>query len=132
MQTEQNNKLANENDLTEKPIINETVTSHMLRIFGNQAGQYVPTQSQVDKILALQEKGMDYTHHERTNSSPKQKAELIMFMTIIGVMVIIFILSLFFAKEYLSEIISGTAGFLAGGAGGYGFAKSKNKNNNDE
>lgn len=134
MPTEQTNKLTNDSDdskIPEKPIIDEVVTAHMLRIFGDQKQQYVPTQSQVDKILALQEKGMDYTHKERTNSSPKQKIELIIFIVIIIVILIIFSLSLFFAKEYLGEIISGIAGFLAGGAGGYGFAKSKNKNNDE-
>jgi len=113
------------------PIIDETVTAHMARIIGNQSSQYIPTQAQVDKILSLQEKGMDYTHEERTVCSPKQKIQLTMFMVIIIVLIIIFTLSLFYAKEYLGEIISGTVGILAGGIGGYGIA-GRYKNNNDK
>ncbi len=48
--------------------VNETVLAQMLSIAGGQH-QYVPTQAQVDKLLSLQEKGMEYTHDERTRIS---------------------------------------------------------------
>ncbi len=118
-------------ECSEGPIIDEKVTAHIMQIFGNQAQQYVPTQGQVDKILELQEKGMDYTHEERKNFSPKQKIELIIFIAVIVVVFFIFVLALFFAKEYLGEIISGAVGFIAGGAGGYGFASKSKKSNDD-
>lgn len=124
-------------DHTEKakntgPLIDENVTAHMMQIFGSPAQQYVPTQAQVDKILALQEKGMDYTHEERTMCSPIQKIEFTVFLVVVLVLLIIFVLSLFFAREYLGEIISGIVGLFAGGAGGYGYAKSKKIGNNNE
>lgn len=136
MSTDENKQLTKEEinkNCSANPVIDENATAHMMQIFGSQAQQYMPTQAQVDKILALQEKGMDYTHKERTEYSPKQKTELTMFIIVLFVMLIIFILSLFFAKEYLGEIISGTVGFLAGGAGGYGVAtRFKTLNNGNE
>lgn len=116
----------------EKPLIDETVTAHMMQVFGEQNKQYIPTQAQVDKILALQEKGMDYTHKERTTWSPKQTIELIVFAIIIITLIGIFTLTLFYAKEYLGEVISGMVGLLAGGAGGYGYGRSHAKNSNTE
>jgi len=135
MPDEENKQIKNietNENLPNKPGIDENVTAHMMQIFGNQAQQYVPTQAQVDKILGLQEKGMDYTHEERTKYSPKQKTELTIFIIVLFVMLIIFILSLFFAKDYIGEVIYGAVGFLAGSAGGYGYGRSKISNNNNE
>lgn len=117
---------------SEKPLIDENVTAQILQIFGNQSNQYVPTQAQVDKILDLQEKGMDYTHEERKNFSPKQKMEITFFLSAVVILVVVFVLCLFFAKEYVGEIVSGLIGFIAGGAGGYGIAKSKVNNGNGD
>ena len=134
MPTEENNQITKSENGENRPDrpINENVTAHMMQIFGNQTQQYVPTQAQVDKILDLQEKGMDYTHKERTKFSPRQITELTMFVAVILILLAVFVLSLFFAKEYLGEIISGAVGFLAGGAGGYGFAHSKKSDNGNE
>ena len=73
-----------------------------------------------------------FTHKERTKFSPRQITELTMFVAVILILLAVFVLSLFFAKEYLGEIISGAVGFLAGGAGGYGFAHSKKSDNGNE
>jgi len=100
---------------------NETVQAHMLQIMGQQ--QYIPTQSQVDKILAIQEKGMDYTHQERCQNSPHQKIIFISFIMAIITLLVIFTLTLFFAKEYLSQVVSGVFGILAGSGIGYGYGK---------
>lgn len=107
--------------------INETVTARMLQIAGAK-NDYIPTQAQVDKILELQEKGMDYTHDERTRFSPKRKADLILAIIVIVTFLIIFILALFFAKEYLGEIITGFVGLLTGGIGGYSYAQVRKDN----
>ncbi|MFH1620739.1 MAG: hypothetical protein ABIB04_01500 [Patescibacteria group bacterium] len=106
--------------------ITDEVAMHVMRIFGNQ-NQYEPTQAQVDKILSLQEKGMDYTHEERTRVSPKQKLEVTVLIVGAILLLIVFILCLFSAKEYLGEVVSGIVGLLAGSFGGYGFGKSKTK-----
>ena len=80
-------------------MIDETVTAHLLQIFGNQSQQYTPTQSQVDKILELQEKGMDYTHDERTHFSPKQWMNLGVLFITVSALLLVFLSCLFFAKE---------------------------------
>ncbi len=108
-----------------RPLIDETVTAHLLQIFGNQGQQYVPTQAQVDKIIGLQEKGMDYTHKERTNFSPKQKIEVGVFAGVMVVLVGMFIFSVYKVPEYSGEIISGLIGLISGGIGGYGYGSKK-------
>lgn len=114
----------------QRPLIDEQVTAHLLQIFGNPGQQqYVPTQAQVDKILSLQEKGMDYTHEERIKFSSKQKLELSFFGITVLVLVIVFLLTLFFAKDYLREVITGILSFVAGGAGGYGIGKANSPKN---
>lgn len=113
-------------------LIDETVTAHLLHIFGNQSQQYSPTQLQVDKILELQEKGMDYTHDERTHFSPKQWMNLGVLLITVLALLFVFVLSLFFAKEYLGEIVSGLVGLLAGSFGGYGMGSRSKVKSNDE
>lgn len=54
-------------------VLSEAVQANLLQIFGDGGSTYKPTEAQVDRILALQEKGMDYTHDERTSVSPRQK-----------------------------------------------------------
>ena len=68
--------------------------------------------------IALQEKGMDYTHKERTCYSPRQKMDTIGFCVVIIVLVGVFVFSVFYVPQYLSQIISGTFGLLGGAAGG--------------
>lgn len=62
---ERDNKDSNSSVMTEQ------FQAHMLQMFGDASNTYKPTESQVDKILALQEKGMDYTHAERTKLLPQ-------------------------------------------------------------
>lgn len=131
MSNRENNEIINSNqeESSDMPIINENVTAHMMQIFGNSSQQYIPTQTQVDKILELQEKGMDYTHKERMQDkehfSPREKKDLIMSIFIVGVLLVILILSMIFAEQYVGEVMIGTLGFLVGGAGGYGIGRSK-------
>jgi hypothetical protein len=102
----------------------DETTMQILRIF-NAQNQYEPTQAQVDKILLIQEKGLDYAHQERMRVSPKQKIELVLFLAGLFVLVLIFVLCLLYAKEYLGEIVSGIVGLVAGVLGGYGYGKSQ-------
>jgi uncharacterized ion transporter superfamily protein YfcC len=111
---------------SDRPLIDETVSAHIMQMFGNSQ-QYQPTQAQVDKILSLQEKGMDYTHEERTCFSPKQKIELAIFVCSIIVLVLVFLHTLWYAKEYLGEVIASIVGFLAGGSAGFAYAKTGSK-----
>lgn len=113
-------------------LIDETVTAHLLQIFGNQSQQYTPTQSQVDKILELQEKGMDYTHDERTHFSPKQWMNLGVLFITVSALLLVFLSCLFFAKEYLGEVVSGIVGLLAGSFGGYGLGSRPRVKSSDE
>ncbi len=135
MSDKENNKIvesSSDEKRNDMPVIDETVTAHMMQIFGNQSQQYMPTQSQVDKVLDLQAKGMDYTHEERTKFSPVQKIEVTVIIVVIITFLIIFALSIFFAKEYVGEIISGMIGVLTGGFGGYGLGRSKKDDNNSD
>jgi hypothetical protein len=106
--------------------ITEEMGMQIMRYFGPQ-NQYQPTQAQVDKILALQEKGMDYTHKERTKISPKQVTGLIVLGIGVVVLLAIYFSCLFYAKEFLGEVIAGIVGLLTGGLGGYGIGKSMDK-----
>ncbi|MCK4635333.1 MAG: hypothetical protein KAT32_00565 [Candidatus Moranbacteria bacterium] len=135
MSDKENNKIvesSNDQKCNDVPVIDETVTAHMMQIFGNQSQQYMPTQSQVDKVLDLQAKGMEYTHEERTKFSPIQKTELTVIIVVIITFLIIFTLSIFFAKEYVGEIIYGMIGILTGGLGGYGLGRSKKDDDNSD
>ncbi len=90
---------------------------------------YKPTKEQVDKMLSLEEKSMDYTLKDRSRAFEQLKFEsrneMIYFFSavllILGIMV--------FQPNYTSQAIS----LLFGGLGGYGFASQKqNKSNGDE
>lgn len=50
-------------DNTKPQVMTEAFQAQMLQIFGDGGSAYKPTEKQVDKMLALEEKGMDYTHH---------------------------------------------------------------------
>lgn len=110
--------------------VSEAMQAGMLQIFGDQE-PYKPTKAQVDKMLALQEKGMDYTHKERTMWQPRQVSNLIVFSIIVFALLGIIALTAWLAKEYIGQVITGTVAFLAGGAGGYGFA-NRHKQSDDE
>ena len=109
----------------ETPVANETVVAQMLQMTVGK--QYQPTQQQVDKFLSLQEKGMDYTHEERTKFLPSQLIDSGKFLVIAILVVGVFMFSAFWAKEYLGQIISGLFGLFAGGGIGYSLGIKKNK-----
>jgi hypothetical protein len=96
------------------------------------ANSYTPTQAQVDKMLALQEKSMDYVHHERTHFSPKLISTLLILVGIAIVFVGIFVFCVFYAPQYASQIISGFLGLVTGGVGGYGLGSKKTKNHHHD
>ncbi len=114
---------------TETPQGNEHFYAQMLQV--TQGRQYVPTTAQVDKILALQEKGMDYTHNERTRFLPQHIFQYGTFAFVILLVVGVFVFSTFYAKEYLATIASALFGLTAGGVGGYGLGVRNAKKNED-
>jgi len=124
---EENSVSTDSSPKKESPLMNETVIAHMLQMSAGKQ-QYVPTNDQVDKIIALQEKGMDYTHKERTTYLPQNILQVCAFAFTVLVITGIFVFSAFYAKEYLGEIISGVFGLGAGGGIGYGFGSKKSKN----
>lgn len=106
----------------------ETMAMQAMQIItGNQ---YNPTTEQVDKMLALQEKSMDYTHKDTHTFLPKDILEVGKFVFVILVGVALFVFATFFAEEYLGEIASALLGLLAGGGIGYGYG-AKKRNNGD-
>lgn len=107
-----------------KSVTQESFMAHAMQIMGDNGG-YKPTERQVDKILELQEKGMEYTHKERTNVLPKQWLELVVFVVIIASFFGVLVFVAIYAPNYLGETITGILGFLSGGVGGYGIAKAK-------
>jgi len=113
------------------PQVNERVMAQLLQI-SNGSKPYTPTNAQVDKMLALHEKGMEYTHKERTTYLPKDIMHMTTYLFTALLVVAVFVFSVFYAKEYLGEIISATLGLVLGGVGGYGYGTSKNKEKKDE
>jgi hypothetical protein len=106
----------------------ETMALQAMQIItGNQ---YNPTTEQVDKMLALQEKSMDYAHKDIHTFLPKDILEIGKFIFVILVGVGLFVFATYEAEEYLSEIASALLGLLAGGGIGYGYG-SKKRNNGD-
>jgi hypothetical protein len=112
--------------------MSESFMAHAMQIMN--ANQYTPTQAQVDKMLALQEKGMDYTHNERIHFSPALISALSVFGFLIIVLVGLFVFCVFYAPQYASQIISLAIGLATGGLGGYGYGstRGKKKNGDDE
>jgi len=106
----------------------ETMAMQAMQIItGNQ---YNPTTEQVDKMLALQEKSMDYTHKDTHTFLPKDILEVGKFVFVILIGVGLFVFATFKAEEYLGEIASALLGLLAGGGIGYGYG-AKKRNNGD-
>lgn len=114
----------------QKPQVSEAFEAGMMRIFGEQ-DTYKPTKSQVDKMLSLQEKGMDYTHKERTMWQPRQVAELVSFILLLIFVTGLIWLILDKAPQYTGEVISVVIGLVGGGLGGYGYGSKKNKSQDE-
>lgn len=107
------------------PVQNETVTAHLMQIMG--ANRYRPTEAQVDKMLALQEKGMDYTYNERTKFNAPLIYNLIIILIIIVSAGAAFVFTAIKIPQYLDVVIAGLISFLTGGAGGYGLGRSQSR-----
>jgi uncharacterized membrane protein len=102
----------------------EAFQATMMQLFGEQ-DTYRPTPKQVDKMLALEEKGMDYMHKERTMWQPRQIAELVSFVLILLFVVVLIWIILDKAPQYTGEVISVIVGLVGGGLGGYGYGAKK-------
>lgn len=123
-------ELVNQGQSNQNGHFSEAMQAGMMQIFGDQEA-YKPTKSQVDKMLALQEKGMDYTHAERTMFQPKQVLEVVVFVAILLFIAGVLTLVIFKAPQYTGEAISSVIGLLGGGGIGYGVGLKK-RNSEDE
>lgn len=123
-------KPSQEKEVVQLQQASETFMAHAMQIMS--ANSYTPTQAQVDKMLSLQEKGMDYTHRERTHFSPQLISSLIVFGALIFVLIGLFVFCVFFAPEYASQIITGALGVITGAFGGYGYGVRSRKENQEE
>lgn len=112
--------------------VSETFIAHAMQLM--TANSYTPTQAQVDKMLSLQEKGMDYTHNERIHFSPQLISTLIVFAVLAAIIVGLFVFCVFFAPQYASQIITAAVSLATGAFGGYsyGTSKSRKKDNGDD
>lgn len=96
----------------------ETSFSVMLqKVLGENS--FSPTEKQVDEILSQRRKVYDYIHDDKKTDSYDKKFYFI--GALIGSLVVT-ILVLFFAKEFLTQIIS----LIIGAFGGYGIGKAQN------
>jgi len=126
----ENSTAAVEAEETRPTEINQNVVAQMLQLTTGR--QYTPTSDQVDKIIALHEKGMDYTHKDNHTFLPKDILRYGAFAFVLLIVVGIFIFSAFYAKEYLGEIVSAILGLMAGGVSGYGLGSTKKNKTDDE
>lgn len=110
--------------------MSETFMASAMQIMS--ANSYTPTQAQVDKMLSLQEKGMDFTHHERTHFSPQLISTLLAVGGLALIIVGLFVFCVFYAPEYASQIIALGIGLITGSVGGYGYGSRAKKKNGDE
>ena len=88
----------------------------MQKILGENS--FVPTEKQVDEILLQRGKVYDYIHEDKTIDSYDTKFYFV--GALIGSLVVT-ILVLFFAKEFLTQILS----LIIGAFGGYGIGKAQ-------
>lgn len=104
----------------------ETVTAHLMQIMGNN--RYKPTESQVDKMLALQEKGMDYSFQERTKFTAPIVSKLVII--VIGFVFVggLFVYTATYLPEYIDVVLAALISFGTGSVGGYGFGTRKISN----
>jgi hypothetical protein len=88
---------------------------------------YQPTEKQVDKLLELREKSMDYISKERTSLLPKDVLKFLTLIAFLIALLVIFIFVILKTPEYTETVLVGIIGFIGGGVGGYGIG-SKNSN----
>ncbi len=79
---------------------------------------YQPTEKQVDEILSQRGKVIDLVHKDKIReSSDKKYYFTVTFVCSLTVVVLV----LFFAKQYLTQVLS----LIIGASGGYGFGRSQ-------
>ncbi len=94
----------------------KTMTVLMQKVMGE--GSFVPTEKQADEILTQRSKIIDYVHNDKIRDS---KDKRFYFGCFLAGSLIVVLCVLFFAKEYLTQVIS----LIVGALGGYGFGKSQ-------
>jgi hypothetical protein len=120
MENNQLNNL-NENQILDPQAQPSPTFSLLIQQAMGNPNAYKPTKEQVDKILALDEKTIDYTREDKKDAFSKykieNKKEIFYFITVLGVLALVVI----FKPEYSSQALSA----LLGGLGGYGFRNQK-------
>ena len=86
------------------------------RVLGDSS--VTPNEKQVDEILSQRSKVYDYIHDDRKRESSDKK---FYFAGALFSSLIIVVLVLFFAKEFLTQVIS----LIIGAFGGYGIGRSQ-------
>lgn len=95
----------------------KSMTVLMQKVMGGE-GSFEPNEEQVDEILAQKSKIIDYVHQDKLRDSKDRR---FYFLGILIALVTVVLLVLFFAKEYLTQIVS----LIVGAFGGYGVGKSQ-------
>lgn len=100
-------------------------TLQALMFQANDSAVYKPSEKQVDKILELREKAMDYTFKERTSLHPKDILKTITLFGVILSFLIILWITVENAPEYTDAVIASIISLVGGGFTGYGLGRSK-------
>lgn len=86
------------------------------RVLGDTS--FAPNEKQVDEILSQRSKVYDYIHDDRKRESSDKK---FYFVGALGASLVIVVLVLFFAQEFLTQVIS----LIIGAFGGYGIGRAQ-------
>ncbi len=100
-------------------LVSEKETSFsimMQKVLGENS--FTPTEKQVDELLAQRNKVYGFIHEDKKIDSYDKK---FYFIGALIASLVIIILVLFFAKEFLTQILS----LLIGAFGGYGIGKAQ-------
>ncbi|MDP3764402.1 MAG: hypothetical protein Q8Q95_02155 [bacterium] len=116
--SEENKKIVNERP--QGTLVSEKESSMQIllqKVLGD--GSFSPNEKQVDEILSQRREISGYIHKDRKRDSSDNK--FYFFCALLACIAII-VLVLFFAKEFLTQVLS----LIIGAFGGYGFGKSQN------
>lgn len=91
---------------------------------------YKPTEAQVDKILLLEEKKMDYAYKSQMTIPAKYKWDYYKDLIYLALSISVLCLVLIYKPEFTTEVLTLVIGLLGGGAVGYTRGKDSVKDKN--
>lgn len=112
------NEIINSNDSKVVSEKESTLSILMQKVSGE--GPITPTEKQVDEILSQRRQVHDMIHKDGIRESNDKKYY---FTVIIIASCVVIVLVLFFAREFLTQVLS----LIIGGLGGYGIGKNQQK-----